>query len=448
METIQNVYFIGIGGIGMSALARYFKNAGKSVAGYDKTPTTLTQKLQTEDILIHFDDNIESIPESFTKQNTLVVFTPSIPLSHTELIYFRENGYIMKKRAEVLGIVTKETYCLAVAGSHGKTTTTSILAHILFQSGVDVTAFVGGVIENYGTNLIGNGTKVTVVEADEFDRSFLHLSPNMACITSMDADHLDIYGDRSSVEAAYHEFAAKIRDREYLFISQGLSLVGATIGVDDDADIKVFNIRINNGEYLFDVKTPDEILSNLSFGLPGQHNLRNAAMALGMARKFGVSVDKIREGLASFKGVQRRFSYHIKTDGLVYIDDYAHHPAEIDAVFRALQELYPSKKVLAIFQPHLFSRTRDFADDFAKSLSLFDTVFLLDIYPARELPIEGITSSWLLSKIENPNKKLVSKDDLISEIIESDPEIILTIGPGSIGELVPVIKKALSDRLE
>ncbi|KAF3905811.1 hypothetical protein AA313_de0205782 [Arthrobotrys entomopaga] len=447
MDTIHNVYFIGIGGIGMSALARYFKNAGKSVAGCDKTPTPLTQKLQTEGMLIHFEDNVQSISKSFTKENTLIVITPAVPPSHTELIHFQENGYSIKKRAEVLGIITKETYCLAVAGTHGKTTTTSILAHILFQSGVDVAAFVGGVVENYGTNLIGHGTKVTVVEADEFDRSFLHLNPDMACITSMDPDHLDIYGDRMSVETAYREFAAKVKDPGCLFVSQGLPLRGTTVGVENEADFKVINIRINNGEYFFDVETPDESLLNLRLALPGQHNLRNAAMALGMARKFGVSVDDIREALASFKAVKRRFSYQIKTESLVYIDDYAHHPTEIDAVHQALQELYPSKKVLAVFQPQLFSRTRDFADDFAKSLSKFDTIFLLDIYPARELPIEGVTSNWLLSKIKNPNKKLVSECNLIREVIESKPEIVLTIGPGNIGELVPELKKALSEML-
>ncbi|RVD86999.1 uncharacterized protein DFL_005249 [Arthrobotrys flagrans] len=443
LSQMENVYFIGIGGIGMSALARYLKYAGKTIIGYDKSPTQLTRKLQGEGINIDFEDNVLHIPKDFMKENTLVVVTPAVQKSHTEWKYFLQNSFTIKKRAEVLGMITKDTYCFAVAGTHGKTTTSSILGHILFEAGEDVTAFIGGIVENYDSNLIGNGTKITVVEADEFDRSFLQLHPNVVCITSMDADHLDIYGDRDSMETTFREFADKVEDKDRLFVAKGLPLCGKTIAVGEDADFNVFNIKMNSGEYLFDVQTPDGIIHDLRFKLLGRHNLSNALMALAMAWKFGISADQIREALISFKGIKRRFSYQIKTEKLVYIDDYAHHPTEIDAVHQAVRELYPSKKLLAIFQPHLFSRTKDFADDFAKSLSNFDEIFLLDIYPARELPMEGVTSGWLLSKIENPRKKLVMKADLIHEIMDNNPKVVVTIGAGDIGEMVLDIKEAL-----
>lgn len=443
LNQIHNVYFIGIGGIGMSALARYFQNIGKNVSGYDKTPTTLTDELIAGGINIHFEDNIGLVPAEYYVENTLVIITPAVPVSHSEWNYFLERDYVVKKRAEVLGIITKDTFCFAVAGTHGKTTTSSILGHILYESGADVTAFLGGIVENYHSNLIGSGKTITVVEADEFDRSFLHLYPNIACITSMDADHLDIYGDATAIEDTFKEFADKVEDKTKLFVPKGLPLEALTIGIEEESTFKAFNIRIENGFYVFDVQTPSEIIKNLQFGLPGRHNLMNALMALAMAKTYGTPTESIAKALASFKGIQRRFSYQIKTNDLVYIDDYAHHPTEINAVHQAVSELYPNQKVLAIFQPHLFSRTKDFADDFAKSLSQFDEVILLDIYPARELPMEGITSSWLLSKMENNNKKLVSKDALISAILKSDAKIIVTIGAGDIGELVPKIKEAL-----
>jgi len=443
LNQIHNVYFIGIGGIGMSALARYFQNIGKNVSGYDKTPTMLTDELIAGGMEIHFEDNINRIPTDYYVENTLVIITPAVPVSHSEWNYFIERDYVVKKRAEVLGIITKDTFCFAVAGTHGKTTTSSILGHILFESGADVTAFIGGIVENYNSNLIGEGKTITVVEADEFDRSFLHLHPNIACVTSMDADHLDIYGDVSSIEDSFCEFANKVQDKSKIFVPKGLSLQGLTVGINEEATFKAFNIRIENGYYVFDVAAPNETIINLKFGLPGRHNLMNALMALAMVKTYGTPTESIARALASFKGIQRRFSYQIKTDNLVYIDDYAHHPTEINAVHQAVRELYPNEKVLAIFQPHLFSRTKDFADEFAKSLSQFDEILLLDIYPARELPMEGITSSWLLSKIENLNKKLVSKTDVIPSILESDAKIIVTIGAGDIGELVPQIKKAL-----
>jgi UDP-N-acetylmuramate--alanine ligase len=447
LNQIHNVFFIGIGGIGMSALARYFKNIGKEVSGYDKTATTLTTELIESGINIHFEDRIDLIPEGYNQDNTLVIVTPAVPKAHLQWNYFLEKGYELKKRAEVLGIITKDTFCFAVAGTHGKTTTSSILGHILYECGVDVTAFIGGIVENYNSNLIGTGKTVTVVEADEFDRSFLHLHPNIACITSMDADHLDIYGTSDAIEESFVEFANKVSDKSKLFITTELPLEGTTVAVNEDAVYKAFNVRIAEGSYLFDIETPNGVLKDFRFSLPGRHNLMNALMAIAMAINFGSPTDAIAVALASFKGVRRRFSYQIQTDSLVYIDDYAHHPTEINAVHQAVRELYPDKKVLAVFQPHLFSRTSDFSDDFAKSLSNFDEIILLDIYPARELPMEGITSEWLLSKIENDNKKLVSKEDLIESILESDAAIIVTIGAGDIGELVGPIKTALYENI-
>ena len=447
LNQIHNVYFIGIGGIGMSNLARYFRNLGKRVSGYDKTPSALTNELMESGITIHFEDNIDLIPRDFYIENTLVIITPAVPITHSEWNYFLERDYEIKKRAEVLGLITKDTFCFAVAGTHGKTTTSGILGHILHESGADVTAFIGGIVENYNSNLIGSGTTITVVEADEFDRSFLHLHPNIACITSMDADHLDIYGTSEAIEESFIEFASKIEDKSKLFITTELPIQGVICAVNEEAIYKAFNVRIGNGSYVFDVQTPSDIIKDLHFGLPGKHNLMNALMAIAMANLFGTPTDAIAKAIASFKGIKRRFSYQIKTDAKVYIDDYAHHPTEINAVHQAVTELYPNQKVLAVFQPHLFSRTKDFADDFAKSLSAFDEVILLDIYPAREQPMEGITSQWLMYKMSNYNKKIVAKNNLIPAILESTASIIVTIGAGDIGELVPLIKKAINETL-
>ena len=447
LNQIHNVFFIGIGGIGMSALARYFKTIGKNVSGYDKTPSMLTDELIASGIDIHFEDRIDLIPKDYYVENTLVIITPAVPVTHSQWNYFLEREYEVKKRAEVLGIITKDTFCFAVAGTHGKTTTSSILGHILFESGADVTAFVGGIVENYNSNLIGTGKTVTVVEADEFDRSFLHLHPNIACVTSMDADHLDIYGTSEEIEASFVEFANKVEDKSQLFITNELPIEGVTCAVNEEAVYRAFNVRVGNGSYVFDVQTPTEIIRDIAFGLPGRHNLMNALMALAMAKTFGTSSEAIAKALASFQGIRRRFSYQIKTSNLVYIDDYAHHPTEINAVHQAVRELYPNQKVLAIFQPHLFSRTKDFADDFAKSLSQFDEVLLLDIYPARELPMEGITSQWLMNKMTSEDKKLVSKEDLIPTILATDARIVVTIGAGDLGEMVPSIKNALYETI-
>ncbi len=445
LEEANSIYFIGIGGIGMSALARYFAAKGLTVGGYDKTKTEITDALEDLGVCIHFEDDIKEIDARFLDiKTTQVIYTPAIPKSHSELHYFNSNGFHVMKRSQVLGEITRQTFCMAVAGTHGKTTTTSILGHLLNECNVEVTAFLGGISENYNSNLILNGTDVTVVEADEFDRSFLTLSPDFACITSMDADHLDIYGDASELAKSFEDFSKKIKPNGKLFVKNGLPITGITYGIEDDSDISAENIKIVNGSYEFDVKTPNVLLENFKFNLPGRHNLSNALIALAMSVEYGLPQPQLAKALASYKGVKRRFTYQIKTDELVYIDDYAHHPEEINAVHQAVREMYPNKKVLAVFQPHLFSRTNDYIDDFAKSLSKFDEVLLLDIYPARELPIEGVTSQWLLEKIENKNKKLVQKTELVSTIKNSDATVILTIGAGDIGEEVKHIKKALS----
>ena len=427
----------------MSALARHFKTLGKNVVGYDKTPSVLTAELVSDGIDIHFTDEISLIPTDFYIENTLVIITPAVPVTHSQWLFFIERGFVIKKRSEVLGLLTKDTFCFAVAGTHGKTTTTAILGHILLTAGIDVTAFVGGIVEGYNTNLIGNGKTVTVVEADEFDRSFLRLFPDMACITSTDADHLDIYGNVETIEATFQEFANKIQDNSKLFVAKNSIIKGQSVAIGSDADYQIINKRVVDGSYLFDIKTPTKTIENVGFALPGNHNLMNALMAVAMALNYGLSDENIKNGLATFKGIKRRFTYQIKSENCVYIDDYAHHPTEINAVHQAIRELYPNEKVLAVFQPHLFSRTKDFADEFARSLSQFDDILLLDIYPARELPIEGITSEWLLEKIDNPNKKLIQKSELITEILKTKNKIIVTIGAGNIGEMVCDVKKAL-----
>lgn len=426
----------------MSAIANYFKSIGKNVAGYDKVATDITNSLKEFGVAIHFEDSIDSISNEFkNNQNTIVVYTPAVPENHSELNYFIKNNFKVLKRAEILGEITKNSFCLAVAGTHGKTTTSTILGHILKEAGVNATSFLGGISENYNSNLILGGSEISVVEADEFDRSFLELSPNIACITSMDADHLDIYGEHSALEASFNEFASKVSDK--LIVKKGLPIEAKTFGVDEQADYNAQNIKIKEGTYIFDVKTPSEIIENVEINLPGKHNVLNAVAALAMANSFGISLQVIAKALLSFKGIKRRFSYQIKSDNLILIDDYAHHPTEINAVIESVKEMYPSKKVLGVFQPHLFSRTKDFVDDFATSLSKFDELILLDIYPARELPIKGVSSEWLLSKISTKKKQLSSKESLVANILKSASQIIVIMGAGDIGELVSNIKKKL-----
>ena len=387
----------------MSAIANYFKCNGKNVAGFDKTPTEITADLNKMDIQIHFEDSVALIPNQFKNNtNTIVIYTPAVPKNHSELNYFIDNDFTVLKRSEILGEITKNTFCFAVAGTHGKTTTSTILGHILKEAGTNATSFLGGISENYHSNLILGGRGISVVEADEFDRSFLKLSPTIACITSMDADHLDIYGEHSALEQSFKDFAAKVS--KTLIVRKGLPVEGLTFGIEEQADYNAQNIRIENGAYIFDVKTPLEIIKNVKINLPGKHNVLNTVAALAMANSFGISLHVIAKALLTFQGIKRRFSYKINTENLVLIDDYAHHPTEINAVLNAVRELYPTKKVLGVFQPHLFSRTRDFIDDFAASLSQFDELILLNVYPARELPIEGVNSAWLLGKISIENK--------------------------------------------
>ena len=440
LKNIHNIYFIGIGGIGMSAIARYFASIGKKLAGYDKTPSQIITNLKKIGAEIHFDDNVKKIPVAFlNKETTLIVYTPAIPKSHLEFNYFLNNGFKVLKRAEILGKITESTFCFGVAGTHGKTTTSSILGHIMTT--VNATSFLGGIAENYNSNLILGEDKISVVEADEFDRSFLQLEPNIACVTSMDADHLDIYGDSESLNNSFREFANKVSDT--LIVAKGLPLKGLTYAINEDADYMASNLKIEAGKYIFDVKTPNAEINNIEFHLPGQHNVMNALAALAMANVYGISLENIKQKLSTFKGVKRRFSYKIKTSDFVLIDDYAHHPTEINAVENSVREMYPNEKVTVVFQPHLFSRTQDFIDDFASALSKFDEVLLLDIYPAREEPIPGVNSEWLLSKINSKQKKMTQKNNLIKDIKNSSSKVLIMLGAGDIGVMVKEVAEKL-----
>ncbi|AUC86306.1 UDP-N-acetylmuramate--L-alanine ligase [Polaribacter sp. ALD11] len=444
LKKIHNVYFVGIGGIGMSAIARYFAANGKNVAGYDKTPSQITKDLEGLGVEIHFEDAVKNIPISFLNtEKTLVIYTPAVPKTHNEFNYFVDNKFTVLKRAEILGKITETTFCLAVAGTHGKTTTSSILGHIM--AGVKATSFLGGIAENYNSNLILGEDKISVVEADEFDRSFLQLSPNIACVTSMDADHLDIYKNPEALTASFIEFSNKVSDT--LIVAKGLPLEGLTYSINEDSDYKASNLKIENGTYIFDVKTPSSEIKNITFHLPGQHNIMNALAALAMADVYGISLENIKQSLADFKGVKRRFAYKIKTDSFVLIDDYAHHPTEINAVENAVREMYPDEKILVVFQPHLFSRTKDFIDDFAAALTKFDEIILLDIYPAREIPIAGVDSNWVLSKIENKQKKMSQKNNLVKDIKNSEAKVVVMLGAGDIGVMINEVTKELLKEL-
>ncbi|MFQ3182128.1 MAG: UDP-N-acetylmuramate--alanine ligase [Polaribacter sp.] len=440
LKSIHNVYFVGIGGIGMSAIARYFALNGKIVAGYDKAPSKITQDLEGLGVAIHFEDTVKNIPISFlNNEKTIVIYTPAIPKNHSEFNYFLENKFTVLKRAEILGKITETTFCLAVAGTHGKTTTSSILGHVMTE--VKATSFLGGIAENYNSNLILGAAEISVVEADEFDKSFLQLSPNIACITSMDADHLDIYENPEALIATFREFSSKVSNT--LIVAKGLPLQGLTYAINEDSDYTAFNLKIEKGVYVFDVKTPSSEIKNIAFQLPGKHNVMNALAALAMADVYGIPLEKIKYYLSTFKGVKRRFSYKIKTENFVLIDDYAHHPTEINAVENAVREMYPNERVLVVFQPHLYSRTRDFIDDFAAALSKFDEILLLDIYPARELPISGVDSNWLLSKIENRHKKLAQNINLVKDIKNSSAKVVVMLGAGDIGVFINQVTKEL-----
>ena len=451
LESVNKVFFIGVGGIGMSALARYFNRKGCEVAGYDKIATTLTDELTIEGIDIHFMDDTLNLPlwaQDF-HEDVLIVYTPAIPKGHNEFDFLKDVGYQPYKRSEVLGMITKESVTLAVAGTHGKTTTSALLAHIFTESNYGCNAFLGGVATNYNSNvLIDPDSDTVIVEADEYDRSFLTLYPDVAIVTSMDADHLDIYGGKGQLEESFRLFVNQIKEGGKLIRKAGLALTGGlTYSINSSADYQATGIEIIDGQYRFNIKHPKGELTNVTVGLPGSHNVENAIAAFAVAAELGISLEKITQAMASFKGVKRRFEYQIKSTDLIYIDDYAHHPEELKACIQSVKEMYPNKKITGIFQPHLYSRTRDFADGFAESLSELNEVILLDIYPARELPIEGVTSSMLLDKITGTNKILLSKKEVVEDLRDRKLEVLLTLGAGDIDELVAPIKKELEGNL-
>ncbi|MBV7441527.1 UDP-N-acetylmuramate--L-alanine ligase [Weeksellaceae bacterium TAE3-ERU29] len=431
-------YFIGIGGIGMSAQARYFNQFGKKVLGYDKTETTLTKKLTEEGINIHYSDDVQFIPKGLTPENTIVIYTPAIPKNHSELNYFKNNNFNILKRSQVLGLLTKATTCLAIAGTHGKTTTSTLLGHLMKSANTPSTAFLGGISENYQSNIILGGEEITVVEADEFDRSFLQLAPNFAAITSMDADHLDIYGNKEELEKSFLEFAGIVKNQ--VFAKKGLNIPNSlSYGVETEADYHAENIRIEEDYYMFDLITPENQIKDIIIHLPGRHNIENAVAAIAIALEMGVSENDIKTGMESFKGVKRRFTKHICPNGKVIVDDYAHHPTELSAILSATKNFYPNKKILGVFQPHLYSRTKDFGKDFAAELNQLENLILLDIYPAREEPIEGITSEWLANQMDK--KPLVcSLENALTEIKKQDFDVLLLMGAGNIDTLYEPLK--------
>jgi len=448
LELIRRVYFVGVGGIGMSALARYFKKRGCQVAGYDKTRTTLTSTLEDEGIVISYIDDLAPMPAEFLKHDTetLVVYTPAIPKDSVLLNYFSDQGFDLQKRSQVLGIISKGQFCIAVAGTHGKTTTSSIIAHILIATGYGCTAFLGGIASNYGTNFLLGDNDTVVVEADEYDRSFLTLHPDIAVITSMDADHLDIYGDASALVDSFHLFAGQLKEGGELLIKLGLPMTGGiTYSAGNEAMVKAENIRVEDGNFVFDYADAHTRIKGITLMLPGRHNVENTTVAIAAALKLGIAAELIKNAVASFKGVKRRFEYIVRRPNHVYIDDYAHHPEELRACFDAVRQLYPEKKLTVIFQPHLFSRTRDFADEFAKVLSTVDDLLLLDIYPARELPIEGINSQYLLNKVTLASSKVYTREAALDYVHALRPELLVTVGAGDIDTLIQPLKKILAD---
>ena len=458
MQKITSVYFVGAGGIGMSALARYFRAKGKQVAGYDKTPSDLTAALIEEGIRIHYTDDISLIPEDCKQiDSTLVIYTPAIPETHTELNYFKTNGFTLMKRARVLGEITRTERGLCVAGTHGKTTTSSMLAHLLKQSHVDCNAFLGGILKNYNSNLmLSDKSDLAVIEADEFDRSFHWLNPYMAVITAVDPDHLDIYGTPAAYRESFEHFTSLIRPDGCLVMKKGLQLQPRlqegtklyTYSATEEADFFARNIRIGNGDILFDFVTPDGCIPDVKLGVPVKVNIENGVAAMALAWLNGVTSEEIRRGMASFAGPVRRFDFHLKKDDIVLLDDYAHHPAELKASIQSVKELYPDKKVTGIFQPHLYTRTRDFAADFAASLSLLDELILLDIYPAREEPIPGVTSQIIFDRVTIPNKRMIRKEELF-DLVQKEAasfEVVLMVGAGNIDRLVEPVKQILEKR--
>jgi UDP-N-acetylmuramate--alanine ligase len=448
LQNIKRVYLIGIGGIGMSGLARYFHHLGCIVCGYDKTSTDLTNELKNEGIQIIFDDNEEWIPMSFRQpdEGTLVIYTPAIPKDSAIVGFFQKRGFELFKRSQVLGLISKGKYTVAIAGTHGKTTTSTMVAHILKDSGKDCSAFLGGIASNYNSNVLYGKNDIVVVEADEYDRSFLTLYPDIAVITSMDADHLDIYGDHQHLTDSFKMFASQIKEGGVLIHKQGLPLdTGYTYSIKDAADAIALNIRIENGSFYFDFRNVNTDIKDIQLGIPGFHNVENATAAIEATLRLGVKPDAIKSALTSFRGVHRRFEYIVKTPDHIYIDDYAHHPEELRAAINSVKKLYPDRKLVTIFQPHLFTRTRDFADGFAEVLDMTDELILLDIYPARELPIEGVDAEMILSRMNLVNKRKLTKKQAIDAIANEKPALLLTVGAGDIDQLVEPLKNALSN---
>ena len=458
LKEIRIAYFLGIGGIGMSAIARYFNHLGITVIGYDKTETPLTQKLVAECMYIHYEDSPALVQTlNLSTKDTLIVLTPAIPVNHQEWAWLKANKFEIQKRAEVLGTISRAYKTIGIAGTHGKTTTSTMVAHLLAQSTIGCNAFLGGISSNYNSNLllhqrateIPTYNQYNVVEADEFDRSFLTLSPTLAVITSTDADHLDIYGEHDAMKESFLQYTKRIMPGGLLFIKIGLDIIDSlkvpyqTYGLTEAADNFAFNIRINESEHIFDLSLNHQIITNVSLGIPGLHNIENAIAAAAIALKAGLSHEEIKEGLASFSGVKRRFEYIIKEKYRVFIDDYAHHPEELKAILTSVKRMYPNHKLVVAFQPHLYSRTRDFAEGFAESLSLVDHLLLLDIYPARELPISGISSAMLLENIKCNEIELCTKEQLIERVAALQPSLFLTLGAGDIDALVEPIRLKL-----
>ena len=450
INKISSIYFAGIGGIGMSALARYFNERGVSVSGYDKTETLLTKKLIEEGINIHFRDDIELLD----KNADIVVYTPAIPASHRELNFYRENNYTLLKRSDVLGLITKDTFNICIGGTHGKTTTSAMVAHILTATGFGCNTFLGGIASNYDTNFWGSGHKVSVAEADEYDRSFLKLNPDVAVITAMDADHLDIYGTEKNMQDAFIEFSGKIKKGGTLIIKDTVRRQDEFAthnkmtysGFNEQADIHTKALKIINGSYLFNVVIKDKVIENVLLNMGGMHNIENITAAIAVADMLKIDEDKIKTAVASFAGVKRRFEYMIKDESVVMIDDYAHHPEELRALITGAKELFPGRKCTVVFQPHLFSRTKDLASGFAEVLSMADETILLPIYPARELPMEGVTSDLILDRMTIANKSIMQREALLEWLKSNKPELLITAGAGDIDTLIQPIKKILENR--
>lgn len=449
---MTSVYFIGIGGIGMSAIARYYKFKGLEVSGYDRTPSEITKALEAEGIAVHYEDNPSYIPKDV--QDTLVVYTPAIPSDMSELVYVQAHGYKVVKRSRILGEITKGQTCLAVAGTHGKTTTSTLVAHILTESGTGCSAFLGGISKNYNTNFLVSSTPVVVAEADEFDRSFLQLHPTIAAITAMDADHLDIYGDLAHVQEAFREFASQVK--ETLILKYGLPVSGSNTDAriytyhfnDGKADFHAENLQADKtGHFTYDLVYPGGVLSGIRVGTLGWVNVENSIAAAAICLCYGIDGQKVKHAIGTYQGAKRRLDEHVNTDRITYIDDYAHHPAELASAISSIREIFPGRKITGVFQPHLYTRTRDFAPEFAKALSGLDKLILLDIYPAREEPIPGVTSDIIFKDVTAPEKILIRKEELMP-VLEKEPvDVLVTFGAGNIDRFIGPIKEMLKERI-